>query len=421
MSDVLVEAEHVSKKYCANLRRSLWYGVQDLCGEVLASDKRDRMRLRRDEFVALDDVSFQLKRGQCLGLVGHNGAGKSTLLKMLNGLIKPDQGSIRIRGRVGALIELGAGFNPLLSGLENIYVNAAVLGMGKREVDRRLDEIIDFAELGEKIDMPLKSYSTGMRVRLGFAIAAQMQPDVLLIDEVLAVGDIRFRAKCYRAIAALRERDTSIIMVSHSTHSLMAVCDSGLLLDHGQVIAQGTMQEVQARYEEPAGGLTTQAGLWVRPADAAAVPVQLNSAQLEGAGGRSADHWQVGQPGAVRIQLQADASYDQTGLAAIIRRHDSPEGFQVLLSSHRDGMAGRIPAGQSSLGLQLDPVCLPPGYYTLKISLSRESLHVFDTIESFVIEVRGDQVISGSTYFQPHRWSQDGVSEAADSRRLRSA
>src|SRR5206468_4283587 len=197
--NVLVHVEHVSRRFCRNLRRSLWYGIQDIARDLNPFGRNSSggsSSLRKDEFWAVNDVSFELRRGECLGLIGRNGAGKTTLLKMLNGLIKPDCGCIEIRGRVGALIALGAGFNPILTGRENIYVNGAVLGLTKREIDEKIEEIIDFAEIREFIDSPVQSYSSGMQVRLGFAMASSLNPDILLLDEVLAVGDMGFQAKC---------------------------------------------------------------------------------------------------------------------------------------------------------------------------------------------------------------------------------
>jgi lipopolysaccharide transport system ATP-binding protein len=242
--EVLVNAEQVSKKFCRSLKRSLWYGAHDVASALLPWNRsrtlHDSMtgngskpELRPDEFWAVQDVSFEVRRGQCLGLVGHNGAGKSTLLKILNGLIRPDAGLITIRGRVGALIELNAGFNPILSGRENIFTEAALLGFSKEEVAARFDDIVAFAELEEFIDMPVQNYSSGMRVRLGFSIAAQMEPDVLLIDEVLAVGDVGFRAKCLSRMGALRDR-CAFIFVSHSMPQVARISTNVLHLDHGR-------------------------------------------------------------------------------------------------------------------------------------------------------------------------------------------
>lgn len=235
MSDTLIKVEGVSKKFCRDLKRSLWYGMQDLGNELLGRCHGGKGELRPDEFWAIKDVSFELKRGECLGLIGHNGAGKTTLLRMLNGLIKPDKGRIEMRGRIGSLIALGAGFNPILTGRENIYVNASVLGLNKREIDEKIEDIIDFAEIEEFIDSPVQSYSSGMQVRLGFAVASVLNPDLLLLDEVLAVGDASFRNKCYHRIAKTR-RDAAIIFVSHNMDQVSRICDFSLVLQKGKLV-----------------------------------------------------------------------------------------------------------------------------------------------------------------------------------------
>jgi lipopolysaccharide transport system ATP-binding protein len=214
--------------------------MKDLGSEILGRSQGGEDQLRSDEFWAVKDVSFELKRGECLGLIGHNGAGKTTLLRMLNGLLKPDRGRIEMRGRLGALIALGAGFNPILTGRENIYVNAAILGLGKRNVDSKLEEIIDFSELGEFIDMPVQSYSSGMNVRLGFSIAAILiQPDILFLDEVLAVGDIGFTIKCLNAVRGLSQH-SAVVFVSHNMQYISAFCTRVMVLDRGQKLLDAT-------------------------------------------------------------------------------------------------------------------------------------------------------------------------------------
>jgi lipopolysaccharide transport system ATP-binding protein len=230
-SEPLIQVESVSKKFCRSLKRSLWYGMQDISMELLGQARKPD--LRENEFWAVDDVSFELHRGECLGLIGHNGAGKSTLLKMLNGLIKPDKGQITMKGRVGALIELGTGFNPILTGRENIYNNGAVLGFTQKEINEKFDSIVEFAEIGDFLDTPVQNYSSGMRIRLGFAVAAHMEPDVLLIDEVLAVGDLRFILKSFNLIDRLVER-CSVIFVSHSMQNISRMCNRILLMEHGR-------------------------------------------------------------------------------------------------------------------------------------------------------------------------------------------
>jgi len=234
MNEPVVIVQNLSKKYCRDLKRSLIYGVSDMLKELTWRDGSNRTELRPKEFWASSNINFELKKGDCLGLIGRNGAGKSTLLKILNGLIKPDTGSVRIKGRVGALIELGAGFNPILTGRENVYINGAVLGFSKKEVDLIFDEIVAFAELEDFIDSPVQYYSSGMKVRLGFAVASQMKPDVLLIDEVLAVGDVGFKAKCYNEIFKVL-KDTAVIFVSHSMSQVLKICNRVILLDQGKV------------------------------------------------------------------------------------------------------------------------------------------------------------------------------------------
>lgn len=230
--ETLVKVDHVGKKFCRNLKRSLWYGVKDLTSEFLGMNKEDNTELRQDEFWAVKDISFELKRGECMGLIGRNGAGKSTLLKMLNGLIKPDKGRIEMNGRIGALIELGSGFNPILTGRENIYNNGSVLGLTKRDIDGVLDEIIEFSEIGKFIDTPVQYYSSGMKVRLGFSVAVHMKPDVLILDEVLAVGDSGFRMKSFNKINEIMQ-DAAVIFVSHSMPHIATVTNKILLLEKG--------------------------------------------------------------------------------------------------------------------------------------------------------------------------------------------
>ncbi|MEZ4805925.1 MAG: ABC transporter ATP-binding protein [Flavobacteriales bacterium] len=220
------------------MKTSLRYGVADVRDELLGRPRK--VDLRPKEFWAVRDIDFELRRGECLGLIGHNGAGKTTLLRILNGLIKPDAGRIEIRGQVGALIALGAGFNPILTGRENIYINASVLGLNRKLVDERIDEILDFAGIGEFIDMPVQHYSSGMAVRLGFATAAILiEPDILFLDEVLAVGDIGFTIKCLNRVRELM-RTSAVVFVSHSMPLITSFCTRVMVMDHGRTVMDTT-------------------------------------------------------------------------------------------------------------------------------------------------------------------------------------
>lgn len=246
--DTVASLRHVSKKYCKKLKRALAFGLRDIARELLCYD--GDVRLGRDEFLAVDDVHFDIKAGESLALVGRNGSGKSTTLKLIAGLLKPDAGSIAYRGRLCPLIELGTGFNPLLSGRENIYINAAVHGIPGRDVKRLFDRIVDFAEIGDFIDSPLRTYSSGMTVRLGFAIATQLKPDLLIVDEVLAVGDIAFKSKCMQHLQSLKQNGTSIVLVSHNQHHAKELCDRAIVFDRGKVQADLPIEEGVAFYND---------------------------------------------------------------------------------------------------------------------------------------------------------------------------
>jgi len=250
-AEVLIRVENVSKRFCRDLKKSLFYGIQDITYDLLGRE-RSSAELRNAEFLANHGVSFEVRRGECLGLIGHNGAGKTTLLKMLNGLIKPDVGKITMYGQVGALIALGAGFNPILTGRENVYIAGSVLGLSKSEVDNKYDEIVDFAELHDFMESPVQNYSSGMQVRLGFAVASSLNPDVLLIDEVLAVGDVGFRTKCYNRINQLK-KTTAIIFVSHSMPQVGRLCSRALLLNKGGISFSGEVKSAIEAYHQMVG------------------------------------------------------------------------------------------------------------------------------------------------------------------------
>jgi lipopolysaccharide transport system ATP-binding protein len=231
VSSPSVVVEGVSKKFGLSVKSALKYGLIDSGRRLMGKD--DDHRLRPGEFWALNNVSFSLEPGDALGIMGINGSGKTTLLRILNGTYGPDQGKATLRGRIGALIAAGAGFSPLLSGRENVFISGTLLGMTPREIKRRFDEIVAFAELGDFIDMPVRNYSSGMSVRLGFAIAVIGTPEILLVDEVLAVGDINFQKKCFERIHFLKQQGTTILLVSHSPGAIWSVCTKGLVLHRG--------------------------------------------------------------------------------------------------------------------------------------------------------------------------------------------
>lgn len=244
----ILTVSHLSKKFARQLRRALWYGVCDSARELLL--RPARADLRSGEFWALDDVSFDLARGEALAVVGGNGAGKTTLLRVLYGVLKPNRGEVRLRGRAEALIALGSSFSPVLSGRENIHLAAALHGLSPRQSGELVEKIIDFTELGPLIDAPVQTYSSGMRARLGYALPAHLRPDVLLVDEALAVGDAAFQHKCVSHMRGYLDGGGALLLVSHNTYQIQFLCQRGILLDAGRVTFSGTAVDAVNRMLE---------------------------------------------------------------------------------------------------------------------------------------------------------------------------
>lgn len=244
--DPAIQVAGVSKRYSRHAQAHLAYGVSDLMRELLG--RTNRVALRKDEFWAVRDISFELEPGASIALIGRNGAGKSTLLKMMAGLTKPDTGWIRMAGRVQALINLGAGFNPALSGLENIYNAASLAGFRSAEIRAIVNEVVAFSELEEAIESPVQTYSSGMKARLGFAVAVHLRPDILLIDEVLAVGDFAFQNKCFLRMEQLKKQGVTIVFVSHSHNAAIKLCERAMWLHRGAPMSTGPCLETVQAY-----------------------------------------------------------------------------------------------------------------------------------------------------------------------------
>jgi lipopolysaccharide transport system ATP-binding protein len=295
-----IEFDHVSKLYRLG-------ALGTLRSTVAALTQRGRDDDGPRELWACRDVDFRVERGESLGLIGPNGAGKTTTLKLLSSITQPTSGHIHISGRVSSLIELGAGFHPELTGRENIYLNGAILGLRRGEIARKFDDIVAFSELERFIDTPVKRYSSGMYVRLGFAVAAHVEPDILLVDEVLAVGDASFRQRCMQRLRELQLRGTTIVFVSHNMHQVRNTCDRALLLIQGQIKKRGTPDEVIAEYERAlldreanftgvqpsADGFHAQSGLI------------LKSIELDGPGPTTEHFLRSEQPVTLRIDYRA--------------------------------------------------------------------------------------------------------------------
>ena len=344
----------------------MWYGVTDLCREITGNTRdRDASSLRQAEFFSVRDANFQIRKGECVALIGPNGAGKSTMLKMVNGLIRPNAGKISIRGKVGALIELGTGFNPILSGRENIYINGTVLGMSKKEIDNVFDEIVDFAELGHVINDPVKTYSSGMKVRLGFSVAANLKPDLLIMDEVLAVGDVGFRMKCFAHLRKLIEQGVSIIVVSHAVPMLARVANRAIVFGNGKIVHDGDFQTGSTVYEELMKVRHDSARKESSKSDAATAG--LKSITLLDKDGNERNEFETGEQLKVRIEVDCEQPLDNARL--IVALASPVHGVLASVATPHKQLQLNLPEGKSVVELKIDRSPMLVGAFHFNVSL----------------------------------------------------
>lgn len=375
-ADPVIEVNGVSKRYSRSLRRGLWYGVADIGKEVVGRGQYADS-LRRSEFWALRDVSFSVGRGETVGLIGHNGAGKTTLLKLINGLIKPTAGSISVHGSIRALIALDSGFNPILTGRENVRVAGTVLGMKKREIERRLEEIVEFSEIGDFIDSPVRSYSTGMVARLGFSIAVHTQPDILLVDEVLAVGDLNFAIKCYRKISEFRNNGGSIVLVSHNAYTIRSNCDRVVWIEHGVVQDIGATADICDAYETA-----------VARQDVVSTSDEYNEGAATVTAIRHPDAIDSGSPFTVELELEVIRPLERP----IVQLSFSTLAGQAVLAntSATDGVDLQLEVGLNVLRLTYDQLPLARGIYGINVVVAEGTINnqIFAALKKGEFEVR---------------------------------
>lgn len=406
--DLVLEIEGVSKKFCRSLKRSLFYGVQDIASELVGTRPTNN-DLRQGEFWALHDVKLQLRRGEAIGLIGANGSGKTTLLRIISGLIRPDTGSVRVKGRVAPLIALGAGFNPILTGRENIYVNMSILGLSDQKIKQLYDAVVDFAEIGDAINAPLHSYSSGMAARLGFACAIYTQPDVLLIDEVLAVGDTKFRGKCFRQLNELRQNGTSFILVSHSPNQILTVCQSALYLRQGEIVVFGETTAVMTRYEQDLflGGVPQgkESAFFSRAIVDSSSGLLIDSIFFRNDRGDILETPLTGEPTSLCIQCQVFKEIEDVYFTVVIDAVASAGETVLNLNSYKDQQALHLSVGKHEVQVQMPYLGLNLGIYSMNIYAHQGPLYNLDSVEGFRFTVQSQQSIGRSLFYQPRVWN----------------
>jgi lipopolysaccharide transport system ATP-binding protein len=359
MGDVAIRVENVSKRYTIAAAKYRHDTLRDqlMDGLWAITHPRERRRANRQTFWALRDVSFEIKRGEAVGIVGSNGAGKSTLLKILSRITEPSSGRAEIYGRVGSLLEVGTGFDQDLTGLENIYLSGAILGMRKAEIDRKLDEIIAFSEVGAFIDTPVKRYSSGMYVRLAFAVAAHLEPEILIVDEVLAVGDASFQRKCLGKMGDVAGQGRTVLFVSHNMAAIARLCQWAVWLDRGTLKDFGTADEVVARYyatgSQALGELTFRDRLAEAPGSEF---VRLLAARTRAAEGHVTTSIGASSPLDVEIEYEILRPASSLRVGFTLIAHD---GTVVFSSNDADGKETDSLAGARSSGTYLSRCTIP--------------------------------------------------------------
>lgn len=401
----VIQVENVSKRYrlYTERRTSLRERFVRMKGSVY------------EDFWALQNVSFDVQPGQTFGVIGHNGSGKSTLLRLMAGVHRPTEGTVTTRGRVGALLELGAGFHPDLTGRENVRLNAAILGLPRKYIAARMDEIAEFAGVERFFDSPVKVYSSGMAMRLGFATSVHMNPDILLVDEAISVGDEEFQRKCMEHIHRLRQAGTTVVLVSHALPLVAELCDAALWLDGGEprmvgradTVIDAYLQKVNTREAEAAEEAAADEGASGWPPEHTHIgsgEILIRDAEFITADGRSADTLLAGEPATVRIHYDANTAVDDItfGLAFV-----TDTGTRVAGPNSGFGSdAVRVKAGSGVVEYQVDELLLQPGRYRVSAAAVTRQ-HVVDHLEAgFEISVRAAHAITEPGLVRmPGRWT----------------
>ncbi len=410
--DICVSVCGVSKKFSRSLKRSFVYGARDIGRLLLGKGGEDA--LRPSEFWAVRDVSLELRRGQSIGIVGLNGSGKTTLLRMISGILRPTLGEIHVDGRIAPMLALGAGFKPVLSGRENIFLNLSLLGVAERDIRDRYDSIVDFAELSESIEAPIGTYSSGMLARLGFACAVHTDPKIMVVDEVLSVGDARFRMKCRNRINELRRVGTSMLLVSHSAVMIETLSDECLFLRKGRVVERGDPRAVLKAYEEDgvkeasARNAAEMVNTPPQPRDGHQLAVR--GVTLRSAGGE-AGYWVCGRQAELIVDLHSASALEEVSVNLMIfdLTHQLHELVQLMVSSRDIGWM-RMQTGDSQICLHLPQLGLRPGTYRLKLSISRGGMHdILDVVDNVRLVVRDPGGVANCLYFQSRDWRLVGA------------
>jgi ABC-type polysaccharide/polyol phosphate transport system ATPase subunit len=400
--------DHVSKKY--RIKQETAPGDS---GHRVAHGLR-MLRRRSQPFWALKDVSFEVESGEALGIIGPNGAGKSTVLKLLSKITAPTSGEITICGKLAALIEVGSGFHPELTGRENVYLSGSILGMRRREIAKKLDSIVDFAGVRQFIDTPVKRYSSGMYVRLGFSIAAHLHPDILLLDEVLAVGDASFQARCFKRISEMRESGMTIVFISHDLNAVEVICDRALLLSHGEIAAEGRPRDVITQYERAVNTAMAPARVEA-PMNHSSGPVEIIGLTFHDTQGRQVDYAITGNPLTARVAFAATQPIADVTFEIFFYSHDGELHCQY--STSLSGEPINLNQGRGEVEFFSPELGLQPAFYYADAVVKRNGRdeEIDWQYRCAVLHVDQSKNVLGR-FYAPHQWRIIQCDEAPGSR-----
>ncbi len=376
MAHKALAAEHVGKLYrIGNTQDTL---ARTLVDAVVKSARRSGRR--SDELWALDDVSFQVTEGEVVGIIGRNGAGKSTLLKLLSRLTEPTRGRITVEGRVGSLLEIGTGFHPELTGRENIFLNGTILGMRRSDVIRRFDEIVEFAEIDRFLDTPVKRYSSGMYVRLAFAVAAHLESDILIVDEVLAVGDLAFQRKCLGRMGQVAHEGRTVLFVSHNLAAIKSLCTRALLLQNGKLVTDGPVEETVTRYLDLTWPLSSDGTVPDSDARIGNGQAFLRRVTITDHAGKHVERVYLGQPFRVACLYEVREPLEDVVIELGV---STPDGMRIAtaLSSDAGVPLMRLEPGMHEVTVELDLTLLPHPQYVIDVAMHLHSGLTIDWVE----------------------------------------
>ena len=388
-----INFDHVSKRYRVYRESENGNLHQSRLRRLLRSGSTQ-------DFWAVDNVSFTVARGEALGIIGHNGAGKSTILKLLYNITRPTRGEIILDGKLSALIEVASGFHPELTGRENVYLNGSLLGMRRGEIGQKLPSIIDFAGVAPFIDMPVKRYSSGMYLRLGFAIAAHLEADILLLDEVLAVGDANFQAKCIKRVTELKDAGKTIVFVSHNLSAVESLCDRALLLDHGKVVTTGPPKDVIAEYEqlrlalpptETANGAHSSSG-----------PATINSVSFLDTAGQKTMTFSTGNPFRMTVEYLVDSQLED--VIVDVYFYSVFGNLHTHLSTDTEQLD--LKPGAGMVEFSCPEISLGEAAYNVEVAIRSRNSSFGDYIDykrAGVINVARGKPVHG-VFHTPHTW-----------------